>query len=216
MSAPARYAEWLAHLFERADEHDENLSPEARIALADAQIWRGEPAETAALWVHMLRHARTDLAHYDEEQLARGIKHATDNSFSNIVFDLRAKTLPEPLRSDAILEIIHLYADVFAPRCAPALGHLDEDGANALNRVCYMFWDVSPLASASPTLTLPLFEKILRLPNPACQESALHGLGHMQRNAQTQERIAAIFAAYRPAHGALRAYAERAAAGRIL
>lgn len=57
-----------------------------------------------------------------------------------------------------------------------------------LNFICYMFWDVTPLSvwSGFPKIEkrgydeamIAVMAQCLTLDNPACVESALHGLGH--------------------------------------
>jgi hypothetical protein len=69
------------------------------------------------------------------------------------------------------------------------LGHLDEQPTNALNMVCYMWWDIIPIAGqrddpqryAFDQECLSVMASTLELPSDACRESALHGLGHWAR-----------------------------------
>jgi hypothetical protein len=93
-------------------------------------------------------------------------------------------------RLRAISAIYSLFDQLFQPRCAPILLHVDEEGAKPLNSNCYMWWDSFP-SVASPDdphrlilhdAVLAVMEKILTLDSIACQESALHGLGHWQRD----------------------------------
>jgi hypothetical protein len=114
---------------------------------------------------------------------------------------------------------------LFQPRCAPVLSHLDEPGGNELNRICYMWWDIMPIGApaASPPsdpihdACLSEMQDILQLPSPACQESALHGLGHWAR--AYPEFTAATIDAYLAANAKLRPelvrYAQVARAGCI-
>jgi hypothetical protein len=65
---------------------------------------------------------------------------------------------------------------------------VDEPGANPLNLVCYMWWDILPIAGNPDeparrefdAAILQVLESTLHLDSLACQESALHGLGHWQ------------------------------------
>jgi len=60
-----------------------------------------------------------------------------------------------------------------------------------LNYVCYMWWDEFPSIASAGDSDLPMLhdaalrtmERILLLSSLACQESALHGLGHWQHAA---------------------------------
>src|SRR5262249_8110092 len=115
---------------------------------------------------------------------------------------------------------------LFEPRCTPDLSHLGEAEAGTLNCVCYMWWDVFPsLALAGdpdlPTLheaALSTMERILHLNSIACQESALHGLGHWQRvRSETVTQIIDRFCvAHSTADLRLLAYARSARSGCVL
>ena len=92
-----------------------------------------------------------------------------------------------------------------------------------LNQVCYMWWDIIPLAASSKPrqpdpiheASLAVMRATLRLPNPACQESALHGLGHWAH--AYPEFTAATIDAYLAANPKLRPelvrYAQAARSG---
>ncbi len=81
------------------------------------------------------------------------------------------------------------YRDCLAPRCGPVLSHLDEPGAKPLNTFCYILWDESPLCRWKGVV-LDVMEEALSRSNPACVESALHGLNH--RFHQSPSEVATI------------------------
>src|SRR5581483_9708641 len=90
-----------------------------------------------------------------------------------------------------------LYRALFVPRCTERLGHLSEQDGR-LDMICYMFWDVAcfggPPGDREGNLfedsVLEVLEDVLELPHAACQESAVHGLGH--RIARHPERAPAV------------------------
>jgi hypothetical protein len=208
---PPRYRDWLSYLFDR------EATDRAWYQTADVLPFEGEPAEIAELFVHTMRNCGRDLAGFSDRQAAEGLQFLTNPSCGDVVFQLTRKPLSKDAREAVILSIETLYSDCFTPRCAPVLGHLDEPGANPLNRVCYMLWDVSPLLSGTPRAVLQVIEAGLTSPNPACQESALHGLGHFPASEgrdETANMIASYLRTQRPT-AKLRAYAERAARGAI-
>jgi hypothetical protein len=102
---------------------------------------------------------------------------------------------------DARIACVHtirnLYRELFVPRCAERLGHLSEQGGR-LEMICYMFWDVAvfggPPGEREGNLfedaVLDVLEDALYLEHAACQESAIHGLGHRVR--RHAERAPAI------------------------
>jgi len=134
--------------------------------------------------------------------------------------------VPWPQRQRCLRAMVPLYAQIFNARCTPALGHLEEQPANPLNLVCYMWWDILPVAG-QPEMParrpfddecLQVMAATLALPNEACQESALHGLGHWA-NAYPQP-VAAIINAYLKREGEIRAplkaYGQAALSGCVL
>ena len=99
-----------------------------------------------------------------------------------------AVPLPDRLRGIQAMEV--LFNDCFAVRCSPHLSHMDEPGRNPLNAVCYMWWDVLPIhglnrhqperadSAELDQACLGVMQRTLKSDSIACQESALHGLGH--------------------------------------
>jgi hypothetical protein len=94
-----------------------------------------------------------------------------------------------PRSRDALRAVGDLYAKLFAARCTPHLSHRDEPGCGPLNSACYMWWDTLPTglarhgpdrphAAALDAEVLAVLRRTLALDSVACQEAALHGLGH--------------------------------------
>lgn len=181
-SPPPRYAEWLKFVFDRP------LTPNGWYFDLDEPDFDGSETEIAELVACTLENCGRDLAGYSAEQLYHGLSYIFSNACSNTVFALIDESVPIELRLRAIAAIKALYRDCFASRCAPVLCYLDEPGANALNPVCYMLWDMSPLGHWEGRPNKEVFysaivgvmEEALASDNPACVESALHGLGHAQ------------------------------------
>ena len=96
------------------------------------------------LFAHTFEKSK-DLLRFSDAQLSDGFSYMLDNSCSDTVFALMDECVSLEQRKRAIAAIKYVYADCFEQRCSPVLGHLDEPGANALNQICYMLWDVSPL-----------------------------------------------------------------------
>lgn len=214
-SAPPRYAEWLAYLFDREVTDPawyHSMSPGAAVE------FEAEPIVIAELFIHTMRNCMRDLARYSDSQVKLGIQHIICCTCGNVAYTLSTKATPKPLRADVVDSISTLYADCFTPRCAPVLGHLDEPGHNPINSVCYMFWDISPFLSGNRATVLSVLESALNSPNRACQESALHGLGHLRQLSDSADDTTDLIDAYirkqRPS-GPLRTYADRAIRGDI-
>lgn len=97
---------------------------------------------------------------------------------------------------------------------------------NPLNGVCYMWWDIIPFYGKSGDARREVFdphcldvmEMTLQLPSIACQESALHGLGHWEH--AYPDRVKRVIDAFLKANPdvdpELREYALDARVGGVL
>lgn len=129
---------------------------------------------------------------YSDEQINQGlwmlISDSQDTMYAmfdnNILFDTRGYLIEC---------MFNVFEQLFFPRCSPHQVHMlysgsDKTDLNPLNRVCYMWWDIIPLYGKSGVYgregldkhCLDVMEKTLKLDSIACQESALHGLGHWE------------------------------------
>ncbi|HSL46866.1 MAG TPA: hypothetical protein VK897_25740 [Anaerolineales bacterium] len=163
---------------------------------------------------------------YSDSQLNQGLWFLADNACSNHMFALLDTSVPWADRQRCIRSFHDLFEECFAERCSPHLSHLDEPGASPLNLVCYMWWDILPIGpqpndpdrSDLDHELLRVMEFTLQLDSVACQESALHGLGHWQQ--YYPERVTETVDAFRRSHKSLReelwAYAMSAYRGCVL
>ncbi|MBX9689879.1 MAG: hypothetical protein K2X27_24425 [Candidatus Obscuribacterales bacterium] len=91
-------------------------------------------------------------------------------------------------RIDCIRAIKTFYQDLFEKNCADLMSNgLKEFSPEhkPLNSICYMWWDIFPSWGGSEKseqsinkTILSLLSELLTIKHLACQESALHGLGH--------------------------------------
>ena len=142
------------------------------------------------------------------------------------MFALMDGSVPWTDRGRCIRSFYTLYEQCFAKRCTPHLSHLDEPGAGPLNRVCYMWWDIIPVNGRPEDPThrgmdqeiLQVMESALQLNSIACQESALHGLGHWQLHygSQVKEIINNFLRRNKAMREDLRLYALSARNGCVL
>jgi hypothetical protein len=205
------YEKWLNCIFGRSANQE---VPESKF-----------DAPTTVEYIHRtFVHSGSDLLRFSDKQVKNGINAIFNNSFSNIIFTLKEPTVPGEARTAAIRAIKILYTDCFEKRARPVLGHLDEPGASPINSVCYMLWDTNPMSSWGNKgdceyfeLILEVLEFALYLKNPACVESALHGLGHMAiHNKRVYKIIGDWIKPARTNRSALLRYAAQAQLGDIL
>lgn len=175
------YGEWIKYVFDRP------LTPCGWYFDIEYTDFEASEEDIAILFVDTMENCGTDLARFSDAQVNFGLHYIFNNSCSNIVFSLMSANVSIELRLLAIGSISALYNNCFAKRCSPVLGYIDEVGANPINEICYVLWDASPLSYWEQEPNKDIFyravvkvlEKALLSSNPACVESALHGLGHI-------------------------------------
>lgn len=186
MVDPQQYDAWIEYVFDR-----QVTVPEWYFSYwQDKPIeeFKATPAELVALLHQTFLRSGTDLATYSDGQVNDWLRYIFGSS--NIVFyALIEDDNPEQLRINAVAQMKHLYRECFAKRCSNTLSHLNEAGSSALNAICYMLWDISPL-SHWKDVVFDIMEEALYIPHNACVESALHGLGH--RAHQDRAKVEAI------------------------
>lgn len=216
---PPRYEDWLEFAFNRKPpwgfDIDETLFP----ATSD---------EYVDLITTTLLRCGEDLRYFTEEEVNEGLQFIFNNSFSNIMFAFKDEAVSLDKRLLGIDSIKQLYTDCFEVRCAPVFGHQNQRG-NALNHICYMLWDVTPLSYWKNDKDGDVFfDAILDVmqyalhhcKNIACLEGALHGLGHSQY--QRPKQVEGIIHGFlkdtklRPQNKTVRGYAISAMTGSIM
>ena len=118
-----------------------------------------------------------------------------------------------------------LYCDGFVRFCAHHFGHLDSgpEPSRPLNSACYMLWDLilieGPAINGDADLlyaSLDVLKYALNLSHTACQESALHGLGHLADSYRDKTTpIIRDYLRHGNSDAELRQHAENAIAGRV-
>ena len=156
---------------------------------SDTPHWHAPADEALSYFIRLFENPLSALEYYADSQISQGLTYLVDATASGDSgwFSSRAVSVSERLR--AIRAIYSLFDQLFRPRCTPIMSHLGEEGAKPLNRNCYMWWDSFPLVALSDDpdrlalhdAVVAVMGEILTLDSVACQESALHGLGHWQR-----------------------------------
>ena len=139
--------------------------------------------EVCAATIQTFERSGRDLARFSDHAIGCGLSVLADNGFSGIQDSLWG-------RADVLTAFGHLYANCLSLRSPPLLGSLSEraePAAAALAHITYMLWDVSSLnywpgesdhRALAPVFLDMLEGVIMTNDNPACIESALHGIGH--------------------------------------
>jgi hypothetical protein len=156
----------------------------------DADFWDEErvPTLTVDYLTRLFEEPCSLPALFSDAQIAQGLWFLADNSCSNHMFALADEAVSWSHRERGLRSMFVLFRDLFAPVCADRLSHgLTSAGRSPLDDVCYMWWDLHPLPFAASgserarvsAVILDVLRETLLLPSPACQEGALHGLGHL-------------------------------------
>lgn len=170
------YDDWIRHIFDHPAEGPQwYFDP-------DAPFWDGPPALTLAHTTRLFETPVTSLDAYSDAQINQGLWYLLGDAAGDVLANAMLATAH---RAHCIAAMMTLYNDLFAVRCTPHLSHRSEE-AGPLNAVCYMWWDILVLMpqpgnreqAEVDRAALHVMEETLRLDSVACQESALHGLGH--------------------------------------
>lgn len=189
--------------------------------------WAPEPRSGIAYLTRLFENGAEVLRYFHDDQIAQGL-----TSLANCMAIGGQPWMGDPVtpaaeRAAVWPAIATFFEDVLAPKCAPMLGHLAKAGDHPpmINTVTYMWWDSFPgfARQGDPDCELVFqaeldcMEQILSLDSIACQEAALHGLGHWSGH---EERRVAIIDDYLRAGTApvpeLISYAKVARSGCIL
>ena len=143
------------------------------------------PAQELAHLTRLFRDPVAALDGFTDDEVGIGLWSILDSGGAATALAVNDDTLPLDQRIACIRLIPAVYRELFVPRCAERLGHLDEEGGR-LEMACYMFWDVAVIGGPPGVregnlledAVLDVLHDILAIEHAACQESAIHGLGH--------------------------------------
>jgi hypothetical protein len=213
------YQTWLDHLFNHPDD-----APEWYFADGFEFV----PIGPQTLTTHVLRLFDAPallMTKFSDQQIASGLKYLIDNGCGGDIRLVSHVAVGQAERLELAARIDRVYAQIFAARCAPLLGHLSEETDQPLNRLCYMWWDAIVFdTTGDARLDREFFAALveamgraLALPHPAAQEGALHGIGHWGEHApaRAEALIDAYLAENRAARPELVNYARAARSGCI-
>jgi hypothetical protein len=213
------FDDWVLHMFNHP------VTETAWHWDLDADEVELEPQQVIAYTTRLFTNARELLTPYTDAQVNQGLWFLIGEGHTPLTVLTDANN-PLDERSRCIHAITQVFEQSFLPRCTPHLSHVDEPGASPLNLVCYMWWDIFPLRGQPKDASrqeidaacLSVMETTLQLPSIACQESALHGLGHWGRyyEGRCQSIISTFMQRHRDLRPQLRTYAESAQKGCVL
>lgn len=183
-------------------------------------------------YIRLFENLTTHLAPYTLRQIGQAL-YALVGMGHEFVWAFGEDDVPLGRRKQAFRLMYNVYEQIFEPYCEPVLRRYTaketDDDDSALNSVCFLWWDMGipmfdederePDPDSMNGTAIGVMERVLaNLTNPACWESALHGLGHYQRFDPPRIRAAidAFLAAHPDLDPRLREYANAARYGAVL
>jgi hypothetical protein len=215
------FQEWIEHAFGREVRFQQSpwyFDPHR-------DWWDPSPRQAIVHFTMLFENPQPLLEDFADSQVAQGLTYLLDTMACGDNGWFSSPTVPLVERVRCVNAIGSFFDKLFKPRCTAHLSHLSGAEAGPLNVVCYMWWDTFPSLALAEDISLPILhdatittmERILHLDSIACQESALHGLGHWQR--EHEERISGIidkFCESPSIDPQLLAYAKSARCGCVL
>jgi hypothetical protein len=226
------FDEWLKWAFDHPVA--ENVKDEWWWHLPDEEeggIRLDRPPERALTFVtRLFANPLSHLSGYSDAQIDQGLWFIVSDTNSKHFKWLIDGRVDLSLRKRSIRSIESLSRGLFAPRCSEEVIH----GTKPLDSICYMLWDLAihhadriednldgtysnVRDSEIDREALKTLARIITIPSIACQQSALHGLGHLAHDAQLGCDIVQKYLDDHPnLRSDLREYALKAMAGEVL
>lgn len=202
------FDDWITHIFDHEDG-DWHWD-------VDAPCWNEEanPKRALEFLDQLFRAPEVLLGRFSPAQIGAGINFLANPSCSSYGFVFLEHSLPIEDRTRCLTNIATIYRIVFAEICIRKTHHgrsSDHPESTAADHICYMFWDVFPMYGRTrndltrddadvrgnwddhckiEAACIDSMERTLATDHIACQEGALHGLGHWQM--YYPERVAPI------------------------
>lgn len=217
------FPQWIDHVF------DHSVKKNAWHMRKSAAHWQVERHAIQAVeyLTRLFENPVTTLARFSDDQIGQGFWYLVGSfSYANTL-KVREVSLPDRLR--CIQAMFTTFEQLFGQRCLPTWDVEQESKKRAstqLDIICYMWWDIFPLIGsdkvddhiAVSAEILSVLTKELALKSEACQQSALHGLGHWHLYHPNQ--VEAIVDRYTSRSPKLRPelldYAQHAHSGNVL
>ena len=192
----ANYSALLDHFFRRLPV---NVTAGMAFDIFEGPDFPPDDEDVPSLFAQTMQRSGQDLASLSDAQVGIGLAAMFSFSWSDMGYRLSGakaylrdnEVIAVEAQCAAISSVATLYADCLTPRVPARLAHLS-GGYGPLSHFCYMLWDDSPLGfwhgagPADPRVRalLDVLAGALESSNPACVESALHGLNHLSGDAR--------------------------------
>jgi len=179
------FEQWIKYTFE-VRPNEAFSDPNAEMVLYDWDVNKHiEVGYISRLFASPVEATKN----YTDAQIREALRIIIHESEGDL-YELFNEEIPLELRVQVVKDMYIVFEKLFAPRCSPNLtAFKDTSHLNPLNSICFMWWDIIPLYGKSgennrevlDSYCVDVMECTLHLGSIACQEGALHGLGHWRR-----------------------------------
>ncbi|MGA9723835.1 MAG: hypothetical protein WBQ86_15360 [Candidatus Binatus sp.] len=224
--APPTFDHWVKSIFDRP-----TVEEAWHASYHDNGRWLEQsPAVGLEFVTKLFENPLAYLSGYSDEQINQGVYIIVNTSSSDHFCGLVEGDVDLALRRMCIRSLENLSREVFAPRCSDDVWIYTKP----MNEICDLLWDMvvrgvetternpdGTLRSVrEPDLDKEILDtlaRILATPSIACQQSALHGLGHLVDYAGLGSNVIQQYLDEHPdLRSDLREYALNALVGRVM
>lgn len=188
-SAEVTFETWLDRTFGRA------ITGEWYPQFVEVDDWPDPVPDHLAVefLTRLFENSEKSLRYFSDRQIAAGLWELGPGDAHCV----HNQDIPIEMRERLVGSVATFFRDFFDRRCLSKLSHLDKEYTEPLNGICYMWWEVITWgwdkgdldAERLTAKDLDVMEAVLHLPNLACKESALHGLGHIVGHSNRAQAI---------------------------
>lgn len=143
-------------------------------------------AESVEFLAHLFENPATNLSGLSRSGIAKGLQYLIQPCGSEMPLALFESSVPLDTRLACCAGVENIFKQIFAVHCKPALIHMSETD-DEVNISCFMWWENfptffhlhTPEGDALQAQCEEVMRRILTIDSLACQESVIHGFGHL-------------------------------------
>lgn len=143
-------------------------------------------AESVEFLAHLFENPATNLSGLSRSEIAKGLQYLIQPCGSEMPLALFESSVPLDTRLACCAGVENIFKQIFAVHCKPALIHMSETD-DEVNISCFMWWENfptffhlhTPEGDALQAKCEEVMRHILTIDSLACQESVIHGFGHL-------------------------------------
>lgn len=208
----ARYDQFVAAVFDHPADGGAEAKPWYRLTRVELVV---DPARQVEHMTRAFREARALAGRYSPAQLEAGLWFMGCAAQDDFVEHLWNAGLPWEAREACIAAMESLYADCLARLRFETIDYMWPDLLAYDYQAGHRAPSTDPEDARVQVALLALFDRLLARPEAACQQAALHGLGHLAHPA-APARITAYLEQHPELTASQREFAAQAMAGALL